>query len=100
VAASGGSTNSVLHLIALARETGVRLSIDDFDEISRRTPPDHRPHAERKVCAPPISTRRAARMSWRSGWPMAGYLNANAITVTGKSLVEEANDAVEVEGRR
>ena len=38
VAASGGSTNAVLHLLALAREAKVELSIDDFDEISRRTP--------------------------------------------------------------
>ncbi len=38
VSASGGSTNSVLHLLALAREAGVELSIDDFDVVSRRTP--------------------------------------------------------------
>ena len=38
VAATGGSTNSVLHLLAIAREAGVALSIDDFDRISRKTP--------------------------------------------------------------
>src|SRR5216684_911335 len=38
VAASGGSTNAVLHLLAMAREVGVPLTIDDFDAISRRTP--------------------------------------------------------------
>src|SRR5437868_4491637 len=38
VAASGGSTNAVLHLLALAREIGVPLTIDDFDRVSRRTP--------------------------------------------------------------
>jgi dihydroxy-acid dehydratase len=38
VAASGGSTNAVLHLLAIAREMGIPLSIDDFDEISKRTP--------------------------------------------------------------
>src|SRR5579872_7559259 len=38
VAASGGSTNAVLHLLALAREVGVPLDIDDIDRISRRTP--------------------------------------------------------------
>src|SRR5205809_6837152 len=38
VAASGGSTNAVLHLIALAREVGVDLTVDDIDRISRRTP--------------------------------------------------------------
>ena len=38
VAASGGSTNAVLHLLAIAREMGIPLSIDDFDIISKRTP--------------------------------------------------------------
>ena len=38
VAASGGSTNAVLHLLAIAREMGIQLSIDDFDAISKRTP--------------------------------------------------------------
>ena len=38
VAASGGSTNAVLHLLAIAREMGIELSIDDFDAISKRTP--------------------------------------------------------------
>src|ERR671934_283132 len=38
VMATGGSTNAVLHLLAVAREAGVPLSIDDFDHISARTP--------------------------------------------------------------
>ena len=38
VAASGGSTNAVLHLLAIAREMGIQLSIDDFDVITKRTP--------------------------------------------------------------
>src|SRR5213079_2873148 len=38
VACSGGSTNGVLHLLAVAKEAGVELSIDDFDQISQRTP--------------------------------------------------------------
>ena len=38
IACSGGSTNGVLHLLALANEMGIELSIDDFDEISERTP--------------------------------------------------------------
>ena len=38
VAATGGSTNAVLHLIAIAHEMGIQLSIDDFDSISKRTP--------------------------------------------------------------
>src|SRR5256885_16431698 len=39
VATTGGSTNAVLHLLAVAREAGVRLTIDDFDKISRKVPP-------------------------------------------------------------
>ena len=38
MAATGGSTNAVLHLLAIAREAGVELTIDDFDSISSRTP--------------------------------------------------------------
>jgi len=38
VAASGGSTNAVLHLLAIAKELGIELCIDDFDVISKRTP--------------------------------------------------------------
>src|SRR5205807_8109115 len=45
VAASGGSTNAVLHLLAMAREAGIPLTIDEFDTVSRRTPllPDLKP---------------------------------------------------------
>ena len=39
VAATGGSTNAVLHLLAIAREAGVAIAIDDFDRVSARTPP-------------------------------------------------------------
>ena len=49
IATSGGSTNGVLHLLALAREAGVELDIDDFDRIAERTPDDLRPQAGRPL---------------------------------------------------
>jgi dihydroxy-acid dehydratase len=98
VAASGGSTNSVLHLIALAREAGVRLSIDDFDEISRRTPliTDLMPSG--KYAAADLDKAGGTHIVAKR-MADAGYLNPNAITVTGRTLVEEAASATEVEGQ-
>ena len=49
VAASGGSTNAVLHLLAVAREAGVPLDIDDFDRIAESTPEPVRPQARRAL---------------------------------------------------
>ena len=60
--ASGGSTNGVLHLLAIASEMGVELSIDDFDRISERTPLLVRPEARRPVRrARPVRGRRRRR---------------------------------------
>jgi dihydroxy-acid dehydratase len=65
VAASGGSTNAVLHLLAIAREMGLKLSIDDFDAISRarRTSARSRRRASTWLR---ITRRRAARGCWPS----------------------------------
>ena len=60
VAATGGSTNAVLHLLAMAREAEVPLSIDDFDGICARTPVLRRPQARRAASWPPMWTRPAA----------------------------------------
>ena len=61
IACSGGSTNGVLHLLAIAREMGIELSIDDFDEISERTPLlcDLKPAAASSplTCTPPAGSR-------------------------------------------
>ena len=59
VCASGGSTNGVLHLLAVAREAGIELDIDDFEAISRRTPllADLKPGG---ASSPPTSTAPAA----------------------------------------
>jgi dihydroxy-acid dehydratase len=97
-AASGGSTNSVLHLLALAREAGVPLMIDDFDEISRRTP---------LLCDLMPGGRYAAfDLDLAGGIPIlvkrmveAGLVHGDAITVTGKTLAEASADAKETPGQ-
>jgi dihydroxy-acid dehydratase len=97
-AATGGSTNVVLHLLALAREAGVPLNIDDFDRISERTPliGDLRPGG-RYV---------ALDMDRAGGTPLlakrlldAGKLHGSATTVTGRTIAQEAADARETPGQ-
>jgi dihydroxy-acid dehydratase len=98
VAASGGSTNAVLHLLAMARECDVPLQIDDFDEISKRTPllADLKPGG-RFV---------AADVDRAGGIPVlarklldAGLIDGSCLTVTGRSVAEEAGDARETPGQ-
>ena len=98
VAATGGSTNSVLHLLAIAREAGIPLSIDDFDRISSRTPiladlkPGGRFVATDLYAAggTPLVAKRMLE---------AGLLKGDAITVTGRSLAQEASAAKETSGQ-
>ncbi|MDQ3539685.1 MAG: dihydroxy-acid dehydratase [Chloroflexota bacterium] len=98
VAASGGSTNSVLHLLALAREARVPLSIEDFDEISRRTP----------IIADlmPGGRYAAADLDKAGGIQLVaqrlvegGFLDGSRPTPTGRTIAEEAALAVETEGQ-
>jgi dihydroxy-acid dehydratase len=98
VAASGGSTNSVLHLIALAREAGVPLTIDDFDQISRRTPliTDLMPSG--KYAAADLDKAGGTHVVAKR-MAEAGYLNDTALTVTGRTLMAEAENALEVDGQ-
>ena len=99
VATSGGSTNGVLHLLAVAREMGVPLEIDDFDAISERTPllcdlqPGGRYVATDLYAAGgvPLVLKRLAQ---------AGMLNVGAQTVTGKTIGEHAEEAQETVGQR
>jgi dihydroxy-acid dehydratase len=87
VATSGGSTNGVLHLLAVAREIGVPLQIDEFEAISERTP---------LLCDLQPGGRYAATDLYEAGGvPLvlnrlkeAGILNADAITVTGRTIEE------------
>ncbi|MDX1613185.1 MAG: dihydroxy-acid dehydratase [Candidatus Promineifilaceae bacterium] len=99
VAATGGSTNAVLHLLAIAREAGVDLDIDDFDRISGQTPllADLKPGG-----------RFVAHDLYHAGGIQlvaqrlleAGHLHAEAPTVTGKTIAQEAETASETEGQQ
>jgi dihydroxy-acid dehydratase len=98
VAASGGSTNAVLHLLAIAREAGVPLVIDDFQAISSRTPllADLKP-AGRFTAADvhraggiPVLARRLLE---------GGYVDGAALTITGRTFAEEAAGARETTGQ-
>ena len=98
VAASGGSTNAVLHLLALAREAGVELDISDFNTISERTP--------LLMSLKPAGIHVAADVDKAGGIGVlakrlveGGYAHGDALTVTGKTLAEEAAEAQETPGQ-
>jgi dihydroxy-acid dehydratase len=94
VAATGGSTNSVLHLLAIANEAHIPLSIDDFDRISRRVPiiADLKPGG-RFVATDLYAAGGTALVAKRL--VDAKLLRGDAITVTGRTLAEEAAAAKE-----
>ena len=97
VMATGGSTNAVLHLLATARDFGVKLAIDDFDRISRKTPV----LADLK----PWGTYTAPEMYDAGGMAVvgkrlleAGLLHATEKTVTGRTIGEEVKAARRARG--
>lgn len=98
VAASGGSTNAVLHLLAMAREAGVPLEIDDFQAVSSRTPllADLKPAGRfvafdvHKAGGIPVLAKRLVE---------GGFVDGSAITITGRSFAEEAAGAKETPGQ-
>lgn len=99
VATTGGSTNAVLHLLAIARESGIRLSIDDFDKINRKVPllADLKPggrFAAADLYAAGGTTLVAKRLL------EAGLLHGNQPTVTGRTIGEEASQACETSGQQ
>jgi len=98
-AASGGSTNAILHTLAFAREAGIDFTLDDINAISERTPliADMRPTGQYS----------AADMYQAGGVRLlaqrmleGGYLHADTLTVTGKTLGEEAASATETAGQQ
>ena len=96
--ATGGSTNSVLHLLALAHEAGVELDIDDFDVISARTPliADLKPGG-RFVATDLHQAGGVALVARRL--LEAGLLHGDCMTVTGRTLAEEVGEAIETPGQ-
>src|SRR5262249_8611576 len=98
VCMTGGSTNAVLHMLAIAHEAGVELSIDDFDRISRKTPllGDLKPGGNYV----------ATDMHRAGGIPLvaqrlkeAGLLHPGSLTVSGRTIGEEADLATETKGQ-
>lgn len=97
-AATGGSTNVILHLLALAREVGVDLDIDDFDRISEATPliGDLRPGGRYNA----LDLHRAGGIGLVARRLVdAGKLHGTVQTVTGKTISEEAANAQETAGQ-
>ena len=98
VAATGGSTNAVLHLLAMAREAEVPLEIDEFDRISSRTPllVDLKPTGKYvavdvdKAGGIPVIARRLLE---------GGYADGSTMTITGRTFAEEAAEARETPGQ-
>ncbi|MEM3927385.1 MAG: dihydroxy-acid dehydratase [Archaeoglobaceae archaeon] len=86
----GGSTNTVLHLPAIANEAGIRLSLEKFDEISRKTP--------HMVLLDPASKDTVVDLDESGGVPMivkkAKSFFSNELTVSGKRLYEIAENAI------
>lgn len=98
VAATGGSTNAVLHLLAMAREAGVPLSIDDFDEISRRTPliADLKPGG--KYTAVELGAAGGTALIAKR-MVEANLVDGSQRTVSGLTFAEEAELAMETPGQ-
>ena len=98
VAATGGSTNAVLHLLAIACEAGVALDIDDFDRISRKVPllADLKPSG--RFVATDMYKAGGARLIAKR-LKEAGILKGAAPTVTGKTIGEEADAGSEPPGQ-
>jgi dihydroxy-acid dehydratase len=99
VAASGGSTNAVLHFIAIAHEAGLKLTVDDFDAISKRTP---------LLCDLKPGGRYFAKDYYEAGGSrllasrllQAGLLKGHTLNVSGLTLAEEAKKATETPGQK
>ncbi|MEP7003069.1 MAG: dihydroxy-acid dehydratase [Chloroflexota bacterium] len=98
VMATGGSTNAVLHLLAVAREAKVELSIDDFDTISARTPllADMKPWGR---FTGPDMDKAGGIMLVLQRLLDAGLLKKHALTVTGRTIGEEARAVTETSGQ-
>src|SRR5207302_5801809 len=98
VAATGGSTNAVLHLLAMAREAGVPLSIDDFQTVSNRTPiyVDLKPGG--KFVA--VDVDKAGGIGVIAKRLLdGGYVDGSTLTCTGRTFADEAAASKETPGQ-
>jgi dihydroxy-acid dehydratase len=98
VAITGGSTNAVLHLLAIAHEAEVPLQIDDFDAISSRTPllGDLRPGG--RYAAADLDRAGGTRLVAQR-LMQGGFAHGDALTVTGRTFAQEAAEAAETPGQ-
>lgn len=99
VAATGGSTNTILHLLAIAKEAGIKLKLEEFNEISRKTPVI--------VDMMPWGKYTAWELYQAGGIPLiirrlieGGLIDGDQMTVTGKTLWQETRKAKEVRGQK
>ena len=98
IATTGGSTNGILHFLAIAHEYGIELELEDFQEVSSRTP--------LMVSLKPGGLFVASDLHDAGGIALVarrlkevGGLHEDCLTVTGKSIGQEADDAVETVGQ-
>jgi dihydroxy-acid dehydratase len=98
VAATGGSTNAVLHLLAISREMGLPLEIDDFQRVSERTPllADLKPAG--KFVAADVDAAGGIQLIAKRLLD-GKFADGSTLTVTGKTFAEEANTATETPGQ-
>ena len=99
VAASGGSTNAVLHLLAIAREMKIPLTIDDFDIISKRTPYICSLTPAGKFVASDYQAAGGSRLLAKRLID-AGHADGSTLTISGRTLAEEAALAEETPGQQ
>ncbi len=99
VMATGGSTNAVLHLLAVAHEAGVKLELDDFDDVSRKTPllADMRPWG--RFTAPDMGAAGGVMLVMQRLLEK-GVVDGTAMTVTGRTLGDEARAVRETPGQK
>ncbi len=99
VAATGGSTNAVLHLVAIAREAGVPLDLDAFDRVNARVPvlADLKPGG--RFVATDLHAAGGTRLVARR-LVETGSLHGDAMTVTGRTIAQEAELATETPGQQ
>jgi dihydroxy-acid dehydratase len=97
-ATTGGSTNIVLHMLAMAREAGVELDIDDFDRVSTATPllGDMRPGG--RYAAIDLTRAGGTRLVAQR-LIEGGFAHGTAMTVTGRTFAQEAAEAIETPGQ-